>query len=292
MYFDAVVRHGGFTRAGEQLHIAQPAISAQVRRLESELGVVLLQRSTRRVALTHAGEMFLDRARRVLEELDAARADLDDLSSVLRGQIRIGTTQVLGSLELPTVMASFRRRYPGVMLSLRTGLVTDLLAALDIGTLDVVIGPVHPEHPPRYTIHHLAEETLVLVLPPGHRLASDRSGVLTAARDEPFVCLPAGSGLHTLLTKAAATGGFVPRIDFETDSPASIRELVSAGLGVALLAGSAVRAPGPPVDIYPLAAPPRHPAISVFTPSSDARTPAAREFVSYLRRELNANIRC
>src|SRR5438445_755751 len=129
-YFDAVVRHGSFTKAAQRLHIAQPAVSAQIRRLETELGTTLLERTTRRVALTYAGELFLARARQVLAQLDGARADLDELSAVLRGRVRIGATQVVGSLDLPAALASFRRRYPGVSLPLHTGLIAKLLCEL------------------------------------------------------------------------------------------------------------------------------------------------------------------
>ncbi|MGH3588564.1 MAG: LysR family transcriptional regulator, partial [Pseudonocardia sp.] len=80
VYLDAVVRHGGFTRAAEHLRVAQPAVSVQIRRLETEVGAQLLQRTTRSVALTHAGELFLDRARRALAELDAARDALARLA--------------------------------------------------------------------------------------------------------------------------------------------------------------------------------------------------------------------
>ena len=285
IYFDAVVRHGGFTRAAESLHIAQPAISAQIRRLETELGTVLLQRSTRRVSLTHAGELFWARTRRALDELDAARADLDQLSSVLRGRVRIGATQVMGTLHLSVQLADFRRRYPGLGLTLRSGLMEVLLEALDDGELDVVLGPIHADLSPRYVARPLVDETLALVSPPGHRL-SDPSGSLAAARDESFVCLPAGSGLRDILTKAAAAAGFVPRIEFETYSPASIRELVAAGLGVALVAGSAAHAPGPPVEIYPLAHL-SHPAIGLIVLAERPLTPAAAAFRDFLARSAS-----
>ncbi|PZS28106.1 MAG: LysR family transcriptional regulator [Pseudonocardiales bacterium] len=286
VYFDAVVRHGGFTRAAEQVHVAQPAISAQIQRLETELGAVLLQRSTRKVSLTHAGELFWARAQRVLEELAAARADLEELAAVARGRVCIGATQVLGSLDLPSTMAGFRKRFPGIALTLRSGLVDDLLDLLDKGKVDMVLGPVHADMATRFSAHPLVEESLVLIGPPGRRLIDGKSGLLAAACDEWFVCLPPGSGLHSILTNAAAAEGFVPRIEFETYSPASIRELVSAGLGVALLAGSAVRAPGPPVDTHPLTTAPRHPAINVITLSSRKLAPAPRAFHTYLRRSL------
>src|SRR6516225_4890745 len=146
-YFDAVVRHGSFTKAAQRLHVAQPAVSAQIRRLETELGTTLLERTTRRVALTHAGELFLSRARQALAQVDAARGDLAELSAVRRGRVRIGATQVLGSLDLPASMASFRRRYPGVSLALHTGLIAKLLGMLDAGVVDLIVGPVHDDLP-------------------------------------------------------------------------------------------------------------------------------------------------
>jgi LysR family transcriptional activator of glutamate synthase operon len=282
-YFDAVVRHGGFTRAAEQLHVAQPAISAQIRRLERELGAELLERSTRRMSLTQAGELFLERARQVLAQLAVARSDLDELAAVERGRVRIGATEVLGSFDLPAALAGFRRRHPGVALTLRSGLVGDLLADLDDGEVDVVLGPVHADLLPRYLARPLVGESLVLVTPPGHRLTAGRSAGLAAASDEAFVCLPAGSGLRAILVAAAAAVGFVPRIEFETYSPASIRALVSAGLGVALLAASTAQEAGPPVEIHRLVPALPHPVIGVITPQNRPSRPATDALCAYLR---------
>ncbi|MFB9839886.1 LysR family transcriptional regulator, partial [Actinoallomurus acaciae] len=108
-YFEAVARLGGFSRAAEHLLIAQPAVSAQIRNLERELGTTLFERTTRRVALTHAGELLLARARAVLAEVQGARADLDQLAGVLRGRLSIGATPVLGPLDLPAELAGFHR---------------------------------------------------------------------------------------------------------------------------------------------------------------------------------------
>ena len=276
-YFDAVVRTGGFTRAAETLHVAQPAVSVQIRALERELGTELLQRSTRRVALTHAGEVFLIRVRSALAELDAARRDLGELSDVVTGEVRIGAALVVGALDLPGALATFRRRHPGVALSLRTGLVRDLCRELDDGALDLALGPLDTAARAGRRTTKLLGETVVLVTDLG------RAGLqLVDVADEPFVCLPAGSGLREILTRAAATAGFVPRVEFETRTAASVRQLVSAGLGVGLLAGSAAREAGAPVAVHTLRPAPRHPPIGILEPAGRRLTPAART----LREEL------
>lgn len=263
IYFEAVARLGGFTRAAEHLHIAQPAISAQVRQLEHELGATLFERTTRRVRLTHAGNVLLARVRTVIAELDAARADLDDLAVVLRGQLRLGVTQVLGPVDLPGLLAAFRRMYPEVTLTVRSGLVSELLEELDAGTVDALIAPIHHNLPHRFVARPIGRETLVLATPPGLLRPSTRPVSLAAVRDQPFVCLPAHSGLHTLLIAASTTAGFVPSIQLEAPDPFSIRRLVAAGLGVAILAESAAHGDGPPIDVHPLAHAPEHPPIGM-----------------------------
>ncbi len=286
-YFEAVVRWGGFSRAAEQLHIAQPAVSAQVKRLEAELGVVLLERTTRRVALTHAGELFLARARAVLDQLERARDDLDALAVIQRGHLRIGATEALGSIDLPRSLAQFHRLYPGVTLTLRTGLIAELLADLDSGVLDVVLGPIHHDLPATYIGEPLVAENIVLLAPPDRHLAADTT-TLAAVQDQQFVCLPAGSGLHTILLAAAAAEGFTPRITFEAHSPANVRQLVAAGLGVALVAESTANAAGPAVRVHALTPAPPHPPIGTIRARGHTQSPALGAWQQQLGRNYRA----
>jgi DNA-binding transcriptional LysR family regulator len=188
IYFEAVARCGGFTPAADRLRIAQPAVSAQIRNLERELGTKLFERTTRRVTLTHAGELLLTRVRAVLAELDRARADLDQLDAVLRGQLRIGVTPVLGSLDLPAALAGFHRRYPELAVTVRTGLIAELLHVLDAGEVDIVLGPIHDDLADRYSARRLVDETLVLITPPDQVSTMANADTLAAHRDEPFVC--------------------------------------------------------------------------------------------------------
>jgi len=282
-YFDAIVHEGGFTRAARRLHVAQPAISAQIKQLETELGVVLIQRGSRPVTLTQAGELFWARTQRILGQVEEARAEMDELSCLVRGTVRIGATPVLGPVRLVDAMASFRARNPGVGLTLRSGLVAKLVGELDAGALDVVVGPEDPGVRTGHRVDRLGDEHLVLAVPVGHRLAASGQAVpLAEVRDEPFVCLPPGSGMYDLLAEAATAAGFEPRIDFQASSPTIIRELVAAGLGVALMAASTATGPGPAVAACELVAPPRHPPIAIIALSGPT-APATRAFVAHLR---------
>lgn len=250
IYLDAIVRHGGFTRAAEHLRVAQPAVSVQIRRLEAELGVTLLRRTTRRVELTLAGELLLTRARRAMAELDAARADLTRLTNGLAGRVRIGAIQALDPFDLPLALAGFHRRHPGVDLALRSGALRPLLDGLDRGELDLAIGPMPSGVPDRYARTTLFTEELVLITAPDHPLARAGSLPLAALRDEPFVCMPADSGLRAILDRLTGEAGFTPTVSFESTHLPRLRDLVAHGLGVGLLARSVADAPGPAVAAH------------------------------------------
>ena len=263
-YVEAVARYGGFTRAAERLHVAQSAVSAQVRALEVELGVTLFARTTRKVALTPAGEMFVARARRILAELDGARSEMTEITAVVSGRVTIGATAGLGPYDLAEALTRFRDRHPGIAVRLRSGRVTGLLGACDIGELDLVVGPVHADLPPRFDAVPLADEQLLLALPPGHAMARGGRLTLGEVRDEPFVSMPPGSGLRWILEDAARSAGFLPRVYFETHSLPGVRELVAAGLGVGLLSRTVAEQPGgPAIAVRHLHPPPVHPPIGV-----------------------------
>lgn len=249
-YFDAVVRHGGFGRAAQQLHVAQPAISVQVRKLEAELGVTLLARTSRRVRLTQAGELFLRRVRHVLAELDAGRTDMARLTGGVIGTVRIGAIQALDPFDLSGALAAFHAEHPGVELTLRSGALRSLVDDLEHDRIDLALGPVPPGLPEQIVRAPLFTDELVLVTAPDHPTAGEAALPLHALRDDDFVCLPADSGLRRILDRLAAAAGFTPKVPFESANLARLRDLVAHGLGVALVARSVAEAPGRPVAVH------------------------------------------
>jgi DNA-binding transcriptional LysR family regulator len=277
VYFDAVVRHGGFTRASEQLHVAQPGISAQIRQLEVELGVVLLARTTRQVRLTDAGQRFLTRTRRILDELDAGRADMAQLTGVLTGRVRIGTVEALDPLDLPGALAALHDRHPGVEVILRPSPVgQQLLNDLDAYEIDLALGPTPPGLPGRFAALPLFSEELVVVAGADHHLNTHRGVSFSALREERFVSFPPGTGLRRILDTAAVAADFVPRVPYESTSLTQIRDLVSHGLGIALVPASVATAPGRPVTTHSVQPNPIQRAIAL-THRRDPPLPAAAQ---------------
>lgn len=150
-----------------------------------------------------------------------------------------------------------------------------LLGGLDSGDLDLALGPALAGLPGRYAIKQLFSEELVIITSPGHRLGHQAALPLDELRHEPFVCFPPGSGLRKILNDTAASAGFTPAVPFETTSVSRIRELVSVGLGVALLARSVATASGRPVTVHSIRPRPLYRAIGLIHHRNHHQTPAA-----------------
>ncbi|MFL6059790.1 MAG: LysR family transcriptional regulator [Marmoricola sp.] len=278
-YVDAVARRGGFTRAAEELHVAQPSISMQIGRLERTLGTTLFVRSARGVRTTEAGDRFLVRARRILEEVDAIDSDFAEIDGLLAGTLRVGATPLLSGLDLAGVLGRFHDAHPGVLISVRSDLVAPLLQGLAAGDLDVVIGPGRLEELAGFRAEVVAEETLVLACPPDlDPLPRD----IASAAAHDFVCLGPDSGLRSLLHQAAGAAAVAVRVSAEAANARQLREFVAAGLGVALMAGSAAREPGPEITVVDLVLPVTHPPL-VAVQRVNAGPRAAEEFTAMLR---------
>lgn len=235
-YLLAIAETGQFTRAAAKAHVAQPALSQQIKRLEEELGIQLILRSRSGCRLTRAGELLADRARRALGELEAADAELADLVGVRSGRVALGAMQTLGQFDLVPVLARYRKIYPGVDLVVREGLRGSLAEQLRTDALDLALLSVSDRFPAAdLELTKIAEEELVAYLPQGHALAGRRRLRFSDLSDQSFITYSEGASLREMLFDAAALAGFTPKIGVESNESSRIREMVSQGLGLAVL---------------------------------------------------------
>ncbi len=279
-YFVAIARHGQFTRAAESLWVTQSALSQQVRRLEAELGVTLLQRTPRGAELTAAGEDLFARAQVVLAEISAARAELDRHAGVLRGRVRVAATTI-DAPRLPRALAAFHRAHPELQLALRHVASADVLALVQTAAVDVAVAGYRGEVPAGVAVEQLAEEPMRAMLAAGDPLAGHASLELAALGGRSFILAEPGSLLRETVMAACQAAGFSPVPLFEVSDPATVRHLVQADLGVSVVPESWLEDAGPEVVGVALADPaPRH-RVDVLT-SSAARSPAAELLVAAL----------
>jgi DNA-binding transcriptional LysR family regulator len=271
-YLDAVARHRSFTRAARELHVAQSALSQQVRGLERELGVDLLRRTTRSVAVTEAGQLVLVRARRALAEADGIRADLDAVRGLVRGSLRIGGVPPVGCVHA-TVLAEFTRAHPGLALTVRDGGGLALLDQLRDGSLDLVMALVDPEGHRGLEGVRLLDEELVVVTALDHPLARARSVPVERLAGEALIGCGAESPLREMLLALAPAG----RLVAEVDTLETVCELTERGLGITLLPRTAAAAPARRLALRPLR--PRHAQpVSLLWRAGEQPTPAAQAF--------------
>ncbi len=236
--FEALAEERHFGRAAARLHLAQPALSQQVKQLERELGVALFTRTTRRVELTDAGRRFAGHARSVLGDVDRAAADMELVASGAAGRVSVGFIGTATYDVLPRVAREVRATLPDVELELRGELLSPPLAdGLRDHTFDLALLRPDPLNQADLTVRRLRSERLVAVLPTGHRLATRRRISLSALAAEPFVLHPSGhrSSVHDRVLAACADAGFTPASTVEVGETATLVVFVAAGLGVALV---------------------------------------------------------
>ncbi|HWF55136.1 MAG TPA: LysR family transcriptional regulator [Solirubrobacteraceae bacterium] len=279
-YVVALADEGNFTRAAAREHIAQPALSQQIRRLEQELGLALVERTTRRVALTEAGRLLVTRARSILADVEAAQAEMQSLRGAFTGRVTVGAMHTMGPIDVSLALALFHHRHPGVELTVREQSSEELAELLRLDELDVAFLSVTE----RIESHglglaQLVSEELVAIVPPDHRLASLRRIRLEQLADAEFVSYREGSRLREVLMSAAAQAGFEPNIALESNESQRVRRLVARGIGVALLPRSDCIGPGADVAVLPLDGPELTRDITLAWRESRRRTPAAAAFL-------------
>lgn len=232
--FAAVARLEHVTQAAQELDMPQPTLSRSIAKLEAELGLPLLTREGRKVRLTRVGRGFLRAVESVLTELErgaeAAREEVDPEG----GRVAFGFLHSMGPETVPELLRGFRELYPRVRFQLVQDYADRMLDRLRDGELDLCLTSPIPDDPD-LVARRVAAQRLTLCVPTAHRLAARSRIRLTEVADDPFVSLEPGYGLRRIADTLCAEAGFTPRISFEGEETETLRGLVAAGFGVALL---------------------------------------------------------
>jgi DNA-binding transcriptional LysR family regulator len=280
--FVVVAEELSFTRASRRLHVVQSGVSSAIQGLERELGAPLFDRDRHRVALTDAGLALLPEARATLAAAQAARDAVAQAQAGLRGTLTVGTMVSIGTVDVAGLLGRFHTTHPGVSVHLRhapagsAGLAAQVIA----GELDLALVALPGLAPAGLRLQPLSEEPLVLIAPPGHRLAGQHGVTLDQLAGEDFVDFPPGWGNRTVADRAFAATGLDRRVPFEVTEFSSAAGLVRNGLGIAFIPQSAVDLAG--LTVIGLAGPALLWRVSLATPTARRLSAAARAFMAEL----------
>lgn len=285
-YFLAVAEELNLTRAAERLGISQPPLTQQIKALEAELGVALLDRTAYRIELTDAGRIFAAEAARILGEARSAVQAARQAARGVTGRVRVGFTESASFNSLVTsTLRSFRSAYPAVEVSLEEHPSTELIVALREGRIDAAF--VRPPLPSErgLALELLEKEPLVAAVPSGHPLASRQDVDLASLAAETFILYPRAvrPGLADTVVAACEAAGFTPRVGQYAPQLSSTINLVAASLGISIVPESMRCLQARVVAYLPLRGEPLHALLGMAYRSVEGSA-VVRNFIEVARR--------
>lgn len=286
-YFLEVVRQGSFSRAAARLHVTQPSISKMIKSLEDELGVTLLHRNAKQAELTDAGEALLEQAQRIVGLFQNLTAELDGVTHLRRGRLRLGMPPIAASTVFPRALGEFNRAYPGIGVELYEFGSKKIEEAVLDGTLDVGVVCTPPGRPALFAVYSCIRDPLKVIVHPSHRLALCPAATFAMLAEEPFVLYREDFSLHDHILARCRQAGFQPRIIFETSQREFMTGMVAANLGIALLPGTICDQLDPAaIAAVPLEGPPLYLELSVIRRKDRYLSFAARQWLAFTAEAL------
>jgi DNA-binding transcriptional LysR family regulator len=281
--FAEVARHGSFTAAAGRLHLTQSAVSALVRELERQLGLVVLDRTTRRVTLTEPGTQLLLLAERVLRDVDTAVTEAKGLLDKSRGRVVVAASPLAAATLLPDMIARFGQVHPKVSIELHDVLTDQILHSVRGGTADIGVGTFEKSHT-ELELSTLYEDVLGVVLPAKHRLARRQWLRWRDLDGQPLIALARTSAFRPLIDSVIAGQSIsngAPR--FEVGYMGTAVALVEAGLGISVLPERAAALIKSSAACFRrLTAPVVSRPVTLVTRAGRSLSPAAAAFVEFL----------
>jgi len=233
--FIAVAETGSFSKTATQLYLTQPAVSKRIATLEESLGVALFDRIGRQARLTEAGKVFIERARRILNEWQDSRRELENLSSEVGGRLSIGTSHHIGLHRLPPVLRTFVRQFPAVELDIRFMDSEAACQAVEQGELELGIVTLPPHPAARLELLPVWPDPLAIVVGPEHELGVRKQVSLKQLATYPAILPSTGTYTRQLAEEALAPHGLQLKTGLATNYLETIKMLVSIGLGWSIL---------------------------------------------------------
>ncbi|KMK76530.1 LysR family transcriptional regulator [Alkalihalobacillus pseudalcaliphilus] len=235
-YFLKVAEYEHITKASHELNITQPALSRAISKLEEELGVPLFLRDNRRIKLNKYGLMFKEHALVIEKEMQQAKKNISEQLQPDFGEITIGFFHTLGIDKLPSLLASFKKKYPKTIFKLKQANKRSLIHLLYNGEIDFCFTTITGEElGGSYSSYDLWEDQLFLTVSNQHRLAFKDNIHLDDLHAEDFIILKDGYGLRTITNKIFKQLSFKPKVSFEGEEIDTVAGLVSANLGISFL---------------------------------------------------------
>jgi DNA-binding transcriptional LysR family regulator len=231
--FEAVARHLSFTRAAEELHLSQPAVSMQIKQLEESIELPLFEQIGKRIFLTQAGREMYHYSRVIDQQLEEADSVLEDLKGLKRGSLVLAVAST-ANYFVPRLFAEFNKRFAGVSLSLDVTNREGLLSHLEANDADMIIMGLPPAEMDLEAEAFL-DNPLVIIAPPDHQLAGRRQIAMETLRGEPFIMRERGSGTRISMERVFEDRGVHVKTGMEMSSNEAIKQAVEAGLGLGIV---------------------------------------------------------
>jgi molybdate transport repressor ModE-like protein len=282
-----VSAQGSFSGAADALYLSQSAVSQHIAALEKEVGQKLVERTRGAPRLTQAGEVLVAHSDAVLARLDEAERELDAIAGMRGGRLRLASFPTASATLVTSAISEFNQRYPDVRLEFREAEPEESLPLLKQGALDLALVydfPTVTEAQDRDVERHLLlEERMWLALPKDHPLASRPAVEPCDLAEDQWLCGASPGSCRENVILACQSGGFEPRISFETDDYQVMQALIAAGLGVTLLPDLALTSPHPGIAIVPVKGQTPTRRVRAATLAEGSRSPAADAMLDILR---------
>ncbi len=284
-YVLEIAKHRHFTRAAEEICVAQSSLSQQITKLEEELGTKLFDRTTRSVTPTPAGEEFIQYAKRILADIDSLKQSVQAHIGLEKGRVAIGAITTLETIDFVSLVAQFHKTYPGLHLTIVSSVSNKLMDLLKTSAIDMAImTPSLDVRNEDFDVYSLGEDEFVLIAAEGNPLLQKGSVDLAGLRDEKFIFPTSDQSSFTIYTQACTAAGFSPHIVCQSGHAKTTLALVAIGMGISFFPLNTFLAAKPAGISYTRLTNPVKKQISLVVPKRCFYPPPVLAFRDYVLR--------